>query len=158
MSEIYLMTCKDDRKRIDKSPVNIRSDKQSIPMVIKEPTSITNPVVTISEAKIGKNWPSVNYAYIPLFQRYYFVDKITCLSSGLLELTMTIDVLYTYCEELVNTSFEVARSEALNSSYYIDTEKALMNRKEVVYEDGIIGYIPQDASGNKYVITVAGGV
>ena len=67
MSEIYLMTCKDDRKRIDKSPVNIRSDKQSITMTLKEPTSIINPVVTISEAKIGKNWPSVNYAYIPLF-------------------------------------------------------------------------------------------
>lgn len=156
MSEIYLMKCSDDRKRIMKTPSNVLLNDASISMHLKEPTSIISPVLTLSKSKIGDQWASVNYAYIPEFGRYYFVDKIECLTHDQLELSLTVDVLYTYRSQLLSTSFEIARSQKINSKYYVDTEKALINRRVVTYE--IFGSVPQSTTGKKYMLTVAGGV
>ena len=151
MSTISLYRCKDDRKQVIKNPASIASD---ITMQIKEPTSIINPVVILSRESIGKNWASVNYAYITEFGRWYFVDNIECRHDGVLVLTMTIDVLYTYRTDLMNTQFLIARSEKINDKYYLDNERALINRRVVTYEK--LGKIPQ-TSGKKFTITVAGG-
>ena len=116
-----------------------------------------NPVITMSKVSIGEKWSTVNYAFIPEFKRYYFVDSIECLNDGLLSLSLTVDVLYTYSDDLLRTRFEIARSEKINNSYFIDTEKALRGRRVVKYLPIGTGGIPQSATGNKYTITVAGG-
>ena len=152
MSTISLYNCKDDRKQVVKSPAAIATD---ISIQIKEPTSIINPVVILSRNSIVKNWASINYAYIPEFGRWYFVDNIECRHDGVLVLTMTIDVLYTYRTDIMSTQFMIARSEKINDKYYLDNERALINRRIVTYEK--LGKIPQ-TSGKKFVLTVAGGI
>lgn len=153
--KIYLYTCKDDRKKIVKNPVCL--NKNGITIQLKAPTDVMKPTVILSMESIGENWASVNYAYIPEFKRYYFVDNIECKNDKVLSLSMTVDVLYTYRKDLLNTQFEIARSEKINSSYFIDTEKALRGRRVVKYLPVGNGRIPQSATGNKYTITVAGG-
>lgn len=154
MSKLYLYTNTSDRKKINKSLDPIIKDH--IDFVFKDPTNIVSPLVTIAAASIPDNkWSMVNYAYLPLFNRYYFVDNIEVEHGGLMTLSLTVDPLYTYRQKLLATSFEVARSESENSRYYIDNEKPILSRKVVDYK--IFGEVPQTSGGRKYIITVAGG-
>ena len=142
-----------DRKKLTKN-ITVIADVTGIHL--KEPVNVLEPSITVKADSIGKDWPTVNYAYIPLFQRYYFCKYPATLSSGLLEFNLTVDPLMSYRAGLLNTSFEIARSESINSPYYIDNQKALLNRRMVSTME--VGNITQDASGKKYTITVAGGV
>lgn len=157
MSNIYLYNVACDRKLLNKTGYLTEVVPGGITesFNIRQPSSIIRPVITLSRDTVGsKGWAGVNYAYIPSFKRYYFVNDITARHDGLMELSMEVDVLQTYYSQLLNIQFEIARSESVNSPFYIDTEKALMNRRVVKYAK--IGEIRQ-STGNKYVITVAGG-
>ena len=157
MSDLYLYNMSCDRKLLHKDAYLAEVVPGGITETfrIQQPSSIIRPVITLSRDTVGaKGWAGVNYAYIPSFKRYYFVNNITARHDGLMELSMEVDVLQSYYSQLLNLQFEIARSESVNSPFYIDTEKALMNRRVVSYKK--IGEIPQ-STGNKYVLTVAGG-
>lgn len=153
MATLILMRCTDDRKKINKHPAPLTGDIQC---AIKDNSSIINPVMIISKERLGDQWAAANYANIPDYGgRYYFINNIEVMTGGRIALHMTVDPLMTYAGELMSTSFMVARSEVKGSPYFIDAEKALQGNKVVYYD--ILGNIPQDATGNKYVLTVAGG-
>ena len=153
MTKITLMHSTDDRKKINKNPAPLTGE---IPCAIKDNSSIINPVMIISKNKLGDQWAGANYANIPAFGgRYYFINNIEAMTGGRLAFHLTVDPLKTYAGELMSTNFMIARSETKGSPYFIDAEKALQGNKVVDYD--ILGHIPQDATGNKYVLTVAGG-
>lgn len=161
MSEIILYKNKSDRKKLNKDLSQIVDITGTFRL--KEPTSVISPVVTLSKETIGKNWAQVNYAYIPMFNRYYFIDKPGTLKDGLVTYEMSVDPLMSYKGALLNTAFEIARSESVNSKYYIDPEKAIIQRRVVQYlpaknSGGTAQGVPQSAANTKkYFITVAGG-
>jgi hypothetical protein len=143
-----------DRKKIYK---NVQ-DKVSVSAILKENTSIINPVMIVSKDSAGAAWASYNYARIPQFNnRYYFIDEIVAETGGKLAYHLTVDPLMTYADSLMGTAFQVARAEGKNknSPYFVDSEKHL--QVDTLQEYEVLGHIPQDLTGNKYVITVAGG-
>lgn len=142
-----------DRKKINKKTAVLAS----VTCDIKEDTSLFSPVMLVNRSALGENWAAGNYADIPAFGgRYYFIDDIKAVTGNMLEFYLTVDPLMSYSGKIMGTSFQIARSEDLSSPYYVDTEKPLQTSKFV--EKHILGHIPQDLTGNKYVITVAGGV
>lgn len=161
MYEITLYRTSCDRKKLVKYAPELGINKLTKigstidSFRIKEPSSIINPVILLSKTTVGQDWAQVTYAHIPSFGRWYFVDNIVCELDGLLRMELHVDVLQSYYSQLLNTQFEIARSESLNDSYYIDPELALQLRRVVEYKK--IGSISQASIGNKYAITVAGG-
>ena len=154
MVTMQLMICEDDRKKINKSPAEIGS----VQCTLKENTSLFNPTMIVSKNSLDYRWAKANYAYIGDFGgRYYFIDNIEALTGGRLAFHMTVDVLKTYSGALMGTAFMIARSEDLNSPYFVDSEKILQSKKLIYYTDPL-GHIPQAATGNKFAITVAGGM
>lgn len=151
--KMQLLVNAEDRKKISKNPSPIGGEMTCI---LKENTSIVRPTMQVSTSALADGWAAANYAYIPDFNRYYFIDKPIAATGGMMEFEMTVDPLRTYKSGLLNTSFLVARSETNGSPYFIDAEKALQGDKIVDYE--IIGHIPQDTTGNMYTLTVAGGL
>ena len=150
--KVEFYSTKNDRKKINKVIGGKIGESNSV--IIKDMTSIITPILELTASTVG-NWSIVNYAYIPEFGRYYFVDNVELEHDGLVAISLSIDVLKTYAENLMSTQFMIARSESLWSPYYIDNEYPLMNRRVV---DMIpIGGIPQSATGKKYTLTVAGG-
>lgn len=107
MSEIILYQNSSDRKRIKKNLRQIQDITETFR--IKAPSSIINPIVELSRQSVGDNWARANYAYIPSFKRYYFIDNITVEHDSLLTMAMSVDPLYTYAAQLLNTQFEIAR-------------------------------------------------
>ena len=80
----------------------------SIPGTLREGSDVVNPSIMIessADAVCG-----FNYAYIPEFKRYYFIQNCTAFRAGLTILTMTVDVLYTYKESILNSPAIVVRS------------------------------------------------
>ena len=86
---------------------------------LKNGGSIVNPKI---ELNIGfTSSPSAfNYAYIPNFQRYYYIDEWT-FENGLWIGTMSTDVLATFKTYIGNSSLYILRASAEKDGRIIDT-------------------------------------
>lgn len=74
---------------------------------LRENTSIINPVIVVQTTGLL----SFNYAYIPEFNRYYFVNDIVAIQNALWEISFICDVLMTYKTELLSLDAIIARNE-----------------------------------------------
>lgn len=153
---LYTISC--DRKQIDKSKSWDKVVDITETLRIKQPSSILNPVITIALSTVGaKNYAAVNYAYIPDWGRYYFVDDITLENNGILTLTLSVDVLMSYKGKILSSKQFIARAESLNSPLYIDSERPIQANKKISVPDSVVLGIFPESTGNNYVLTVAGG-
>ena len=153
MIKLQLMKNSEDRKKINKSPAKIGG---ALSCTLKDDTSIFRPVLIVSKSTLGSDWANANYAYVEEFGgRYYFIENAEAMTGGRMAFYMTVDVLKTYAAAIMGTPFMIARSEDVNSSYFVDAEKVIQSKKLVYYKK--LGNIPQSSTGNKFTITVAGG-
>ena len=153
---LYTISC--DRKQIDKSKSWDVVANITETLRVKQPSSILNPVITLALSTIGaKNYAAVNYAYVPDWGRYYFVDDITLENDGLLMLTLSVDVLMSYKGKILSSQQFIARAESLNSPLYIDSERSIQANKKISVPDSVVLGIFPESTGNNYVLTVAGG-
>ena len=148
----------DDRKKINKS---VKNPIATVTAQLKKPCGIMKPVLQITKEKIGTEWYRINYAHIDAFGRYYFVDNITADNDGLITLELTVDVLFTYSQQLMITQFQIVRAQRFYDKMFIDTQIPTLSNKAIRQdsETDFLGSIPQDtgAGKNNYVMTVAGG-
>lgn len=154
MIKVQFYSCSNDRKKVKKTLGGAIGGE--ITCVLKENNSILEPSIRVQKEALGENYARVNYAYIPEFGRYYFVSSPIVETGQSVSYNLQVDPLMTYYAQLLNTKFEIARAEKEGNGYYIDTERALQNRKVVSYV--VLGNIPQAQTGNKFAITVSGGI
>ena len=77
--------------------------------ILKSESSIINPTIEL-QLSIDTA-PSYNYAYIPSYNRYYFVKEWT-FNNRLWSASLSVDVLATYKTEIGNSFLYVTRSSA----------------------------------------------
>ena len=58
-----------------------------------------------------------NYCYVPLLERYYFIEKIEIIRKGLFTVYLKIDVLETYKESIKKLKVVISRSSNSNPYY-----------------------------------------
>lgn len=75
---------------------------------LREESSVIDPVITFTSLS---NLSACNYAYIPEFGRYYFVDNVTCLRNNYYQVSMHVDVLMTYKDQILANSAIIERNE-----------------------------------------------
>lgn len=76
---------------------------------LREQSSIIDPVITIAE--IDDYVGSMNYAYIPQFNRYYFITNVESVRAGLWRVSFHVDVLFTYREQIKSNRAIIERNE-----------------------------------------------
>lgn len=86
--------------------------------VLKEASSIANPLI-ILDAGTGDD-PSWNYAYIPQFDRYYYVSDWTWIQNRLWMANLTTDLLATFRDQIGNSDLYVLRSSAAYDGNIVD--------------------------------------
>ena len=106
------------------SPVN-RIDKELTTVItvtgtLRDGASILNPEVEIESALTESIVGDINYAYIEVFGRYYFVTDIKTEINGLWVVSMHVDVLMTYKDAIRQQNAVVARQEAIYNMYLDD--------------------------------------
>ena len=76
---------------------------------LREESSIIDPIITISD--IDRYVGSMNYAYIPDFNRYYIITNIESVNSNLWRVSFHVDVLFTYRAQIKSNSAIIERNE-----------------------------------------------
>lgn len=89
-----------------------------------------NPTVKIKEQ--GKL--KVNYAYIPDFEKYYFVSDITIYPNTIHTLELEVDVLETYKEDILESNATVSRSNYSNEYFDGGDYRAEERKEHTIYE------------------------
>ena len=83
--------------------------KTTMEINLKRDVDIINPrLILIPNLPTG--FSGINYAEIPLLNRFYFVDSITNISSKLCQLDLSCDVLETYKADIINSNMRYRRS------------------------------------------------
>ena len=65
---------------------------------LRHPSNVVSPEILI---EIG-NPSSFNYMYIPDFGRYYYIDEMESVRTGLWRISATVDVLMSFQTEILN--------------------------------------------------------
>ena len=108
-----------------KTPDNTVTQRTFQNVEIKEQSSLINPVIKFLFDGSAK-FMEYNYAYIPYFNRYYFIDNIV-YNGGRYEASLTCDVLASYKTDIGNSTQYVLRSTALQNVDIEDTHYLMSN-------------------------------
>ena len=63
---------------------------------------------------------NANYCYIDALGRYYFIEQIEVLKNGLYDVYLSVDVLYTYRNDIKNSIAEIVESSSLLNADKVD--------------------------------------
>ena len=77
-------------------------------VVLKNDTNLMSPTFILKTSEVVYN---SNYVYCSFTHRYYYINNIDALSGGRLAIHCSIDVLYTYKDEILNSSAWIERSD-----------------------------------------------
>lgn len=111
------MTLRLYKNKSDKNVVSktITQSGSDILGTLREDCSIINPVISIQ----GLTDLKVNYAYIPEFGRYYYINNIVC-KGKLYELHMHVDVLMSFGTEILDNTAVISRQQSMYNLYLQD--------------------------------------
>lgn len=94
------------------------------PCLIKDESSLVNPTLEIRADFIGGN-----YAYIPQFNRYYFINDIISVVNGVWRVLLHVDVLDSYINEIKANTATLTRSQYHYNLYAPDERMKLFADK-----------------------------
>ena len=129
--ELKLYAVNDGENVINKT----KTLKTTIEINLKRDVDIINPrLILIPNLPTG--FSGINYAEIPLLNRFYFVDSITNISGTLWQLDLSCDVLETYKADILASKARFYRNlkagdyfdTALESSHITTVAKYLSNK------------------------------
>ena len=83
---------------------------------LKDRCSMLDPVITIENSSV----PDYNYAYIPEFNRYYFITEITSVRNNLWRISLKVDVLESFKTDILNLNCIVDKQQNQSYSNNID--------------------------------------
>lgn len=135
-----------DERKINK---NISQVGDTISGYLKEPCDTTNPIITINHSGIIP----ANYCYIDELNRYYFIDNQTILSNNRVRIDLTVDVLMSYKNDIMNIPVIIDGSTFNTNSYLAsDIYKATVKTKT-----DVINFPSGLNDSGEYILITAGG-
>lgn len=135
--QLNLYQMNQENNRVDKDLISVGA----LSGTLREETSIINPVILIEFNKAI----NFNYVYIPLFNRYYFINEIVSVRTNLWRLSLSCDVLMSYKSDILNLECYIARNENEYNDYIEDKYLPLEYKQDIEY----INLTTQEF-GNKY--------
>lgn len=118
-SSIILYKNKAEINRVNKTSFIEYVD--TINGVYRDLTSITEITVTLEYNK----FIDFNYVYIPIFNRYYFVTDVRISNYSLYEIDLTVDVLMSYKNAILNLNAFIDRNENTTNPMLLDKKRVI---------------------------------
>ena len=98
--ELVLYKTADENSKLEKT----LSEEVSLVGALKDGCSITAPSIMLQQNPIG-----YNYAYIPAFNRYYYIKNVTVVRKNIFMISLSVDVLMSFKDEIKELSGVVSR-------------------------------------------------
>ena len=141
---LKLYNTNSETNRINK----VLTDETEFDVRLKDKSSVVNPVLVLK----SETYINFNYAYIPKFQRYYFVDDISVFPNKMYLLTLRCDVLTSFKDDILKSYARIV--EQTNSNAYYDSNLKSEVRKEV---DTYMSNVSFDLTADSMVLVTLGG-
>ena len=124
----------------------------NVNVTLKEPTSITDPIILIS----GNHFTDYIYCQIPSFgNRYYFVTDTMTVANNLTQLKLKEDYLGSHKSVVGNTRAHIAYSSTGYNVHINDMRMAVKNTKEIYRATAASGF---DNTSGYYVVGILNDV
>ena len=141
--ELILYKTADENSKLEK----ILSEEISLVGALKDGCSITTPSIMLQQNPIG-----YNYAYIPTFNRYYFIKNVTVVRKNIFMIELKVDVLMSFKNEIKELSGVVSR--LTSGSPYADRDVLCSVKEEHRRIDFPATPFTEDGS---YILIAKGG-
>jgi hypothetical protein len=115
---MYFYKSTAEKNRVDKSAYLTEIIQST--GTLRRATSIISPEFEFIYNKV----PDFNYVYIPNFNRYYFIDNIVSLRNAVWTLSLSVDVLMSFKEQIKECDGFIARNEFEFNDYLIDNRRS----------------------------------
>lgn len=135
-----------EKNKLDKS----LSNELKFNGKLREESSVVNPSIMIQ----ATNPSSYNYAYIPEFNRYYFITDMVSVRTGIWEISMHVDVLMSFKDGIKNTSIILSDTETTGQTNYMSGEQWATEVKNTTTIKMFPHSLP---TTGKYILITAGG-
>lgn len=101
----------------DKNVINKElTDPTSLDIKLKRDELVESPRISCNRFEGIEDY---NYAYIPNFERYYFIVDVEVLNKKIVRLRLNTDVLETYKNDILNST---VRASVAEIDSYVDVE------------------------------------
>lgn len=114
---------------------------------LRDMTNVQNPVILCHENVIG-----ANYCYIPEFNRYYYIESVNIIRTGLYEFSCKCDVLQSFIDTIAESECTISRATNGYNAYVPDS-----NRKFLQYTHNQYIEIGNDIGRPEKIIMVTVG-
>lgn len=85
-------------------------DGATLQGLLRDSYDRSNPTLTVRSASLF----DFNYCFVPVFGRYYFIDRIDVQSNNTYRLTLSVDVLNTFAVAILNSEGTVTQRDTPN--------------------------------------------
>lgn len=144
--EITLCVNNSEKNKIDK----LLSNKSVFSGTLRGETSVTNPVILMDI----NNPTEYNYAYIPDFNRYYFISDMISVRNGLWRISMKVDVLESFKSAIMGVSVILSDSENIGADNYLPGN---IWKSKVKEKTDIINFPNGLMETGEFILITAGG-
>lgn len=141
---VILYEVSDDNRVVTKTLNNLIS----VDCTIYNDVKILKPVLLLD---YRATLTTYNYAYISEYGRYYYIDDITLLPGGKMQLTLSVDVLMTYADDIKNLVGTVDRSQSKFNGYIVDDKY-----KSVAYRQIVAKKFPNSMENDSLILMTVG--
>ena len=117
----------------------------------RDSSKILKPTVMIETSDLRR----YDYAYIPDFDRYYFITEKTAYRTGLWIVDMEVDVLETYKDDIKNLFCIIEATEEYEGSNYLANSDSWVT--SVKAKTDIINFSSGLLNNGEYILITAGG-
>ena len=121
--QLILYTTQDAHNVIGKTLTKVTE----LNISMKKTEDIEKPTLVLTNQGL-----SFNYAEIPFFKRYYFVDEYKRGTNGLITVDLSVDVLETYKNDILNSDATITTKTGLgyqDGTVDVDARKTIVTRK-----------------------------
>lgn len=129
----------------------VLSDKFEMTGTLRGETNVVNPEILIEHA----NPTGYNYAYIPEFNRYYFINEFTSVRNGLWRVRLAVDVLETYKTQIKQMPAIIDKQQNKgNSNLYLNDGSYVIDSRSY---NTILNFSGGFNNGGEFILITAGG-
>ena len=120
--DITLYKNNSEKNKISKS----LSNGHTLSGTLRNESNVVTPTIIINI----DNPTSYNYAYIPMFGRYYFITDFVSLRTGIWQINLKSDVLMSFKDSILGSSALIQNTQSVGKNDYLNGSKWVAEVKD----------------------------